>query len=149
MRGIRRIAVTGVAVVAMMGMGVGVASAQTKFSVEVGGVYIAGHASGSLTKASGGFEAYDDEAVDHEPRFDYISGKVYCYSEDLDEGTAVFGADITKGDITDKYILFWLDDGGQSGDQLEYEIYDQKVPCTTAAPGDPVDIDEGGYITIK
>ncbi len=146
MQPLRRLAVTGALVTALMGtVGAGVASAQVKFSAEqVGGIYLAGHASGPSSKASGGFEAWDYDATDS--RFYYISGKVDCYSENVAAGTAVFSATITKGDLKGQSITFWLNDSRTAvPDSFGYAIGVKNCPPTQQ---NVKAIESGGYITI-
>ncbi len=148
MKPLRRLAVMASAVAVLMGtVGVGVASAKASGSAEqVGGIYFAGHASGTLTKASGGFEAWDYDNT--EVLFDYISGKVLCYSEDTVAGTAVFTADITKGDLKGQTITFWLYDSRTTApDSFGYAV-DAGAPCT-GTPQNVKPIEADGYITIK
>lgn len=146
MRSIRRVALTGAAIMALLGMGSGVASAQAKASAEqVDGIYFAGHGSGTLSKASGGFEAWDYDGTD--PQFYYISGKVDCYTEDVAAGTAVFSATITKGDLKNRTITFWLYDSQTNApDRFGYQIDGRNC---TGTPTNVRNIEPGGYITIK
>jgi len=135
--------VTAAVVAAMMGsVGVGAASANASGSAEqVGGIYFAGHASGSLTRASGGFEAWDYDG--NEPLFDYISGKVDCYAEPS-AGKAVFSATITKGDLRGP-ITFWLDTT-TNPDRLGYTVGRSGCPVNQE---NMKNIESGGSITVK
>ncbi|ACV76900.1 hypothetical protein Namu_0481 [Nakamurella multipartita DSM 44233] len=153
MRSIRRIGVTGATVVALMGMGMGVASAQSKASAEQdGGIYFAGHASGSLTKASGGFEVYDTGPTDYEP-WEYLSGKVICYSQNAAATKAVFTARVTKGDLDKaKTITFWFNDSDAPvmPNSFGYAVDVPGAPCTgTPQNVKSIEDGEGYYIDIR
>jgi hypothetical protein len=105
------------------------------------------HASGTMTKATGGLEIYGSNP------YGYFSGKVKCYDQ---EGTAsaAFGAEITKADqpylvAGDFYAIFWLEEDAFSYKVVTGDPCDESINEPDPQPLPIDDTAEGGYISLR
>jgi len=147
----RAIVLIATVIVALVGSEVAVANASTagkaKGYATAGDVTLSFHASGYLSKASGGF-IYEESSG-------YFSGKVTCYIQD-DTGTrAGIAGSITKSDDPDLVgdeVTIWVEDSPNSSDRFSVSHSDLPTSCDEdllELPGNPLTVGQDGYISIR